>query len=79
MTKKQLMKLLRQLPDDMQVVIPAGSDGTFVTACAVQSEIVAFPVEDDSEEGFHFEQCFVIQPCTCANDDLIADPYPNLN
>lgn len=80
MTVLELKSLIYDLPDDMNVVIPTPGD-TYTTACLDQSCIMGMPVDDEQrEDGYFFEDVFVIIPCSCHVDIPVApNPEQNLN
>lgn len=78
MTIAQLKELIQYLPDDMRVVLPTGEE-TYTTACYSQSEVVSFPIEDSAEEeGFSFQDAFLILPCTCNEKDIPVVPQDQI-
>lgn len=78
MTVAQLKELIEELPDDMTVVMPQGEE-IYITVCFEQSEIVEFPVEDDTtEEGFSYLETLVLRPCTCQAEDIPVVPQEQI-
>ena len=62
MTVKELKELLKDAPDDMQVLIPFDStqfDGRFLSPCVAETGIGELGIEEDSDKT---ESSFVIVP-----------------
>jgi len=69
-----LKELIRDLPDDMDVVMPHGED-TFITACYEQSEVMDIPTIEEDE----VLSVFVLRPCCCEAEVDVIPEVPNLN
>lgn len=76
MTVKNLKKLLKNLPDDLEVVI-ALDDDTLVSACFENSEVMGIETEEVGEE----EYLLVLVPCGghTENDVEVHEDEINLN
>ena len=57
-----LKEMIKELPDDMPVIIEF--ELGFISACMAESQVV-----ETSEE----EKAFYIAPCTCHEDDMEFD------
>lgn len=63
MTVKQMRKLLRGLPGNMQVIMPLDED-TFVTVCAENSAVVELDDSEEDEIGERMEVLLLVG-CSC--------------
>lgn len=90
MTVKELKKLIKKLPDDMDVFIDMPDD-ILITACFVKSEVeeVMIPkegfeeVEEDDldENDMEKKTVFILRPCGC-NEEMpegSINSQPELN
>lgn len=77
MTVQKMMLLLSALPPEMELVLDIGDD-TFITVCEERSTVISLPIEMDEsqEDGFLYEDCFLVVPCRCAEVDLPVIPQP---
>lgn len=60
MTKKDLLELLKDIPDDMEIYIPTSMEfeGQFYTPCQVDSGVQIMGMENMQEE-----EMFILVPC----------------
>ena len=70
MTIKELKKLIKNMPADMDVLIPQGD--LLVTACKLKSDVIEIETEDDIVE------VFLLCPCDC-NQEVEPNLFPDLN
>jgi dethiobiotin synthetase len=74
MKVKDLKELIKDLPDDMEVIVEGG--GGFISACNEDSQVVK---DDESAEAISM---LLISPCLCNEDitlDLSAEDFPEPN
>lgn len=74
MTVKELKQMLRELPNDMQVVLPFG-DYDLITACKINSEIITVVNEEES----CCEKVFILNYCSCDYETNEIDINLNMN
>lgn len=65
MTVKQMKRLIRYLPDNMEIVMPADDD-ILITVCKEKSEVITIIPE---EKGILEEKVLLLLPCGC-NEEL---------
>lgn len=77
MTVKELRAILRKLPDNMQVVMPADEE-TLITVCKEKSDVITIIPE---EKGMLTERVLLLLPCGCNDAPEIGDinSQPELN
>lgn len=77
MTVKELKKLLKKAPDDMQVLIPINGefDGMFFSPCMGESGVSELGIDDEGDET---ESTFLLVPHGFFEIDHDA-PDPQLN
>jgi dethiobiotin synthetase len=74
MKVKDLKELIKDLPDDMEVLVEGG--GGFISACKEDSQVVA---DGDSADA---TPMLLISSCLCNEDitlDLSAEDFPEPN
>lgn len=76
MTVGQMEELIKDLPKDMEMIMPTGGD-TFTTVCFEQSGIIGMGYLNEEEEE-EVEEMFVLRPCTCEVDDLPVVPQEQI-
>lgn len=67
MIVSDMLELLSDLPLDMEIVVE-GKDGSLITVCKLQSEVIDVDFEDDDSE-----QVLLLMPCTCDTSFLGFD------
>ena len=70
MTIKQLKKLIKYLPNNMEVFIPQGD--VLISACNEQSEVAEIKTEDEIKD------IFLLVPCGC-HEEIESEVSPELN
>ena len=70
MKVKELKKLIKNLPADMDVFIPQGD--LLITACRLKSEVIEIETEDEITE------VFLLAPCDC-HEEVESNLSPELN
>lgn len=77
MTVKELKKLLKGLPDDMDVVME-GPDDTFITVCRENSELETITMMDEEDDDEFDIDLLILRPCTCSGE-LMPTPESEIN
>lgn len=70
MTVKQLKRLVKELPNDMEVLIL--HDQLLITACKENSQIAEIETEDGVKE------VLLMVPCSC-HEEIESEVSPELN
>lgn len=77
MTVKQMKRLLKPLPDNMEIVMPSDED-MLITVCKEKSEVITIIPE---EKGILEERVLLLLPCGCNEELELGDinSQPELN
>lgn len=70
MTVKELKRILKKLPDDMDVMMPLDDD-TLVTVCKLKSEVVDIDIPinpDDENSEMETHSILLLLPCGCEEE-----------
>lgn len=78
MSIAELKELIKDLPDELPVIMPNGDD-MFINVCKSNSEVVSFGKPDDIEDDdSYFGEALILYPCTCNIDDLPVVPQEQI-
>lgn len=72
MTLKEFRKIIKDLPDNMDIAIEV--NGESIEPVCDKTNVVKVKFNDNGEERF----VLIIKPCTCSIEDVIMDGI-NLN
>jgi len=81
MSIAELKQIIKDLPDDMEVVMPYGEE-SFITVCNEGWEVANLPVVDEEieydEDKMEYAPTLILRPCSCHVEDLPVVPQEQI-